>query len=56
VGDRVEGPGAVKDGRFISKELTVMTPGAGRQRGAEQPGANGGTAAGTPQAAAQPTK
>lgn len=32
VGDRVSGPGAVKNGRFIAKELDVMVPGAGRRR------------------------
>lgn len=39
VGDRVGGPGEVKNGRFLAKQLMVMTPGAGgRRRGAEQPG------------------
>lgn len=32
VGDRVGGPGEVKGGRFVAKELTVMTPGNGRRR------------------------
>jgi len=32
VGDRVAGPGEVKSGRFVSKELAVMTPGNGRRR------------------------
>ena len=32
VGDRVAGPGEVKSGRFMAKELTVMTPGNGRRR------------------------
>ena len=32
VGDRVAGPGEVKSGRFVAKELTVMTPGNGRRR------------------------
>jgi hypothetical protein len=35
VGDRVAGPGEVKSGRFVAKELTVMTPGSGRRRAAE---------------------
>lgn len=54
VGDRVEGPGAVKNGRFVSKELTVMTPGQGRRRGAEQPEGSGGVN-GAPQAT-QPSR
>ena len=32
VGDRVAGPGEVKSGRFVAKELTVMTPGNRRRR------------------------
>jgi hypothetical protein len=32
VGDRVAGPGEVKSGRFVAKELTVMNPGNGRRR------------------------
>lgn len=32
VGDRVAGPGEVKGGHFVAKELTVMTPGSGRRR------------------------
>ena len=32
VGDRVAGPGEVKSGRFLAKELTVMTPGNRRRR------------------------
>jgi hypothetical protein len=35
IGDRVAGPGEVKSGRFVAKELTVMTPGNGRRRSAE---------------------
>ena len=35
VGDRVAGPGEVKSGRFMAKELTVMTPGAGRRHSAD---------------------
>jgi len=31
-GDRVAGPGEVKSGRFVAKELTVLTPGNGRRR------------------------
>jgi hypothetical protein len=57
VGDMVGGPGAVKDGKFVAKELTVMTPGAGRRREGEQSGASAGTAANaSPQAAAQQPK
>lgn len=43
VGDRVAGHGELKDGRFVPKELTVMTPGLGRGRDREQP-ENGGAA------------
>ena len=32
VGDRVTGPGEVKSGRFVAKELSVMSPGNGRRR------------------------
>jgi hypothetical protein len=32
VGDRVEGPGQIKSGKFVPKELTVMTPGTSRRR------------------------
>jgi Domain of unknown function (DUF5666) len=39
VGDRIGGPGEVKSGRFVAKELTVMTPGSGRRRSGESPGA-----------------
>jgi hypothetical protein len=59
VGDRVAGPGEVKGGKFVAKQLTVMTPGAGRRRGADQPG-GGAAAAGSQsphagsQAGAQP--
>ena len=57
VGDRVGGPGEVKNGRFIAKQLMVMTPGAGggRRRGAEQPGA-AAAPAGTPPAPSQSPK
>jgi Domain of unknown function (DUF5666) len=52
VGDRVAGPGEVKSGRFVAKELTVMTPGAGRRRSGEGSGTGGSetgaTGAGTP--------
>lgn len=40
VGDRVAGPGEVKGGRFVAKDLTVMTPGAGRRRSNEGSGSN----------------
>jgi hypothetical protein len=32
VGDRITGPGEVKSGRFVAKELMVMAPGNGRRR------------------------
>jgi hypothetical protein len=51
VGDRVGGPGAVKNGRFVPKELTVMSVGAGRRRESEQ---QAGGANGASQPAAQP--
>ncbi len=45
VGDRVAGPGEVKSGRFVAKELTVMTPGSGRRRSTDtKDGAEPGTA------------
>jgi len=44
VGDRVAGPGEVKSGRFVAKELSVATPGAGRRQSTN---ANEGQAAGT---------
>jgi hypothetical protein len=53
VGDRVSGRGEVKNGRFVPKELTVMTPGAGRRRDREQP-ENGGAAGASQPAAQQP--
>ena len=31
-GDRVAGPGELKSGRFVAKELTVLTPGNGGRR------------------------
>lgn len=55
VGDRVTGPGEVKNGRFVSKELTVMTPGAGRRRstdaneGADNSAPRNGAAQSAPQ-------
>jgi len=56
VGDRVAGPGEVKNGRFVAKELNVMTPGSGRRRSgegsatgsAETSATGSGTAAPTP--------
>ena len=50
VGDIVSGPGEVKNGRFVAKELTVMTPGYGRRRSTDtKDGAEPGTAeTGTP--------
>jgi hypothetical protein len=43
VGDRVAGPGQVKNGKFVPRELTVMSPGAGRRRpqGANSTGTDG---------------
>jgi len=38
VGDRITGPGEVKSGRFVAKELMVMTPGNGRRRSADSTG------------------
>jgi hypothetical protein len=58
VGDRVTGPGEVKSGRFLAKELTVMTPGNGRRRSTDaKDGAETGTPeSGKPQPAAQSPK
>ena len=55
VGDRVAGPGELKNGRFLAKQLMVMTPGARRQRGGGGPEQRGG-APGQPgaQGGAQP--
>jgi hypothetical protein len=39
VGDRVGGPGALKNGRFVAKELTVLTPGAEHHHGGNERGA-----------------
>ncbi|HEX3989598.1 MAG TPA: hypothetical protein VHX39_00355, partial [Acetobacteraceae bacterium] len=51
VGDRVGGPGEVKGGRFVAKELTVMTPGNGRRRSTDnKEGSETGTSeTGTPE-------
>jgi hypothetical protein len=51
VGDRVGGPGEVKGGRFVAKELTVMTPGNGRHRSTDnKEGSETGTSeTGTPE-------
>lgn len=46
VGDRVSGPGEVKNGRFVAKELNVMSPGTGRRRQGETGGPAGQAAAG----------
>lgn len=57
VGDRIAGPGELKGGRFIAKELMVMTPGGGRRppegspAPASAPGAANSTPAATPQSA-----
>ena len=63
VGDRVAGPGEVKSGRFVAKELTVMTPGNGRRRstdtkeGSETGTSNTGASAnGKPQSTPQAPK
>ncbi|HEY4011395.1 MAG TPA: hypothetical protein VGM11_14670 [Acidobacteriaceae bacterium] len=53
VGDRVAGPGEVKAGRFIAKDLTVMTPGAGRRASSD---ANATPGPAQPAAPAQPPK
>jgi hypothetical protein len=53
VGDRVSGPGEVKSGRFVAKELSVMTPGAGRRHQGET-GSFSGQAAGAVQEPASP--
>lgn len=49
-GDRVAGPGELKSGRFVAKELTVMTPGNGRRRSTDtKEGSETGTSeTGTP--------
>jgi hypothetical protein len=56
VGDRIGGPGEVKSGRFVAKELTVMTPGSGRRRSGEGSGAGSSetSASGTGNQAPQP--
>lgn len=62
VGDRVAGPGEVKSGRFVAKELSVMTPGTGRRRptdgkdGAETAAGAGAPDSGKPQATPQSPK
>jgi hypothetical protein len=63
VGDRVAGPGEVKSGRFVAKELTVMTPGNGRRRSTDtKDGSGTGTSetgtsdSGKPQPAPQSPK
>jgi hypothetical protein len=58
VGDRVAGPGEVKSGRFVAKELTVMTPGAGRRRSTDtnESAAAGASDNGKPQATPQSPK
>jgi hypothetical protein len=44
VGDRVAGPGEVKGGRFVAKELTVIAPGNGRRRSTDtKEGSEAGT-------------
>jgi hypothetical protein len=44
IGDRVAGPGEVKSGHFVARELTVMTPGSGRRRSADtKEGSEAGT-------------
>ena len=51
VGDRVGGPGEVKAGRFVAKELTVMTPGNGRRRSTDnkEGSETGASETGTPE-------
>jgi hypothetical protein len=53
VGDRVSGPGGMKNGQFVAKELNVMTPGAGRRRDGET-GAPAGEATGAAQQPGSP--
>ena len=63
VGDRVAGPGEVKGGRFVAKELTVIAPGNGRRRSTDtKEGSEAGTSGtgaavdGKPQATTQSPK
>ena len=63
VGDRVAGPGEVKSGRFVARELSVATPGAGRRQPTDAKNTSGaGTAeagapdSGKPQPAPQSPK
>lgn len=58
VGDRVAGPGELKSGRFMAKEVTVITPGNGRRRSTDtKDGAEPGTPDnGKPQPVAQSPK
>jgi hypothetical protein len=63
VGDRVAGPGETKSGRFVAKELSVMTPGNGRRRSTDtKEGSETGTSEtgtpdnGKPQSATQTPK
>ncbi len=51
VGDRIAGPGELKNGRFIARQLNVMTPGAERRRSGENAAGTpaSGTGAGAPQ-------
>jgi len=57
VGDRVSGPGVVKSGQFIAKELNVVAPGAGRRRQGDTaaPGPHGADANSTAQQPASPS-
>lgn len=54
VGDHVNGPGAVKNGQFVPKELTVTSPRTGHRRNAEQQGESSGE--GTSPSTTQPPK
>jgi hypothetical protein len=58
VGDRVAGPGELKNGRFVAKEVTVITPGNGRRRSTDtKEGPDTGTPDnGKPQPVAQSPK
>jgi hypothetical protein len=63
VGDRITGPGEVKSGRFVAKELMVMAPGNGRRRSTDtKEGSETGTSGtgttgdGKPQSVAQSPK
>ncbi len=53
-GDRVSGPGEVKNGRFIARELDVIVPGTGRRRQGDNTAAPADQAPGSGAVAQQP--